>query len=172
MVWPILISVAVTPRISAAVAGSASNTSAPNPASKRIVSPPMCGRLADSRDRRGSADALSCGATCHGVPNHAMANDDIRGIKKTRRRRRVFWFRCNPLSRLRLRLQAGIRIGTRARLASGRHRGSARRARLQHRLAVGLLALQQVDDLIAAQRLEFEQALGQRLEVVALAKGL
>src|SRR5690348_14177676 len=73
--------------------------------------------------------------------------------------------------RLRLRLQAGIRIGTRPRLARGtgrRHGGGARRGRLQHRLAVRFLALEEIDDLVAAQRLEFEQALGQRLEVAAL----
>lgn len=70
--------------------------------------------------------------------------------------------------RLRLRLQAGIRIGPRARLAGRGHGGGARRGGLEHGLAVRLLALEQIDDLVAAQRLELEQALGKRFEVGAL----
>src|SRR5580704_6279771 len=70
--------------------------------------------------------------------------------------------------RLRLRLQAGIRIGARPRLAGRRHRRGARGRGLQHRLAVRLLALQQVLNLVAGQRLEFKQALGQRFQVGAL----
>ena len=61
------------------------------------------------------------------------------------------------------------RVGTRrAALAGGRHRGGARRRRLDHRLAHRPLAGEQVLDLVARQRLEFEQALGERLEVGAL----
>src|ERR1700729_2249013 len=73
--------------------------------------------------------------------------------------------------RLRLRLQAGIRIGTRPRLAGSTrrwHGGRARRGRLQDRLRVRLLALQEIGDLVAAQRLKLEQAFGQRLEIGAL----
>src|ERR1700733_1383686 len=70
--------------------------------------------------------------------------------------------------RLRLWLQSGIRIGTRTRLASGRHCGSARGCRLEHRLAVRLLALQEIHDLIAGERFVFPKALGERLQVVAL----
>src|SRR6476659_6594469 len=73
-----------------------------------------------------------------------------------------------PSLRLRLRLQAGVRIGTRARLAGRWHGGSPRRARLQHRLAVGLLAVEQVLNLVAGKRLELEQALCQGFEVLAL----
>src|SRR6478752_8634393 len=70
--------------------------------------------------------------------------------------------------RLRLRLQAGIRIGSRARLAGRRHGGGARRGRLEYGFAVRLLALEQVDDLVAGERLEFEQALGESFEIGAL----
>src|SRR6185437_2522065 len=68
-------------------------------------------------------------------------------------------------SSLRLRLQPGIRVGTRTRLAGRRYCRGARRGWLQHRLAVGLLALQQVDDLVAGQGLEFEQTLRQGFEI-------
>src|SRR6185295_6228041 len=71
-------------------------------------------------------------------------------------------------SRLRLRLQPRIRIGTRARLAGRRHRGGARAGRFQHRLAVRLLAFEQVLNFVAGQRLEFQQAFCQSLEVGAL----
>src|SRR4051812_20542567 len=70
--------------------------------------------------------------------------------------------------RLRLGLETRVRVGTRARLAGGRHGGGARRARLQHRLAVGLLAVEQVLNLVAAQRLELEQALRECFEILAL----
>jgi hypothetical protein len=65
-------------------------------------------------------------------------------------------------------LQSRIRIGARARLAGRRHGRGARAGRLQHRLAVRLLAVEQVDDLIAGQPLELQQALGQGFEVGAL----
>src|SRR5277367_3773493 len=71
-------------------------------------------------------------------------------------------------SGLRLRLQPGIRIGTRTRLAGRRHRGGTRRRGFQHRLAVRPLALEQVDDFIAAQGFEFQQTLGERFKVGAL----
>src|SRR5580692_6380948 len=69
---------------------------------------------------------------------------------------------------LRLRLQSGIRVWTRTRLASRRHGGSARGRRFEHRLAVRLLALQEIHDLIAGERFVFQKALGERLQVVAL----
>src|SRR5436190_9107012 len=69
--------------------------------------------------------------------------------------------------RLWLRLQTGIRIGPRARLSGGRHRRGTRYRRLQHRLAVRLLALEQILDLVASQRFVFQQALGKGLEVAA-----
>jgi hypothetical protein len=63
MVWPILISVAVTPRISAAEAAgdvsTASAPSAPNLVTKRIDAPPLYFWHAGGRDRRGSARALA-----------------------------------------------------------------------------------------------------------------
>src|SRR5579862_2654559 len=72
-------------------------------------------------------------------------------------------------STLRLRLQrAGFGARPVAAGAGGRHRGVARRRRLDHRFAARPLAEQQILDLVAGQRLEFEQALGQRLEIAAL----
>jgi hypothetical protein len=74
-VWPILISVAVTPRISAAAAGSAINTSA---AIRRAN--------ASFRSHVGAWPMAATGAvqptlslvaqTCHGTPQHAIANQD------------------------------------------------------------------------------------------------
>ena len=72
-------------------------------------------------------------------------------------------------SGLRLRRDvAGRRLGPGRRLAGRRHRGSARRQRLDHGFAHRLLAVEQILDLVAGQRLEFEQALGQSLEIGAL----
>src|SRR5271167_3894750 len=70
--------------------------------------------------------------------------------------------------RLRLWLQSGIRIGPRTRLAGGRHGGSTRGRRFEHRLAVRLLALQEIDDLIAAERFVFQKALGESFQIGAL----
>src|ERR1700723_2411217 len=70
--------------------------------------------------------------------------------------------------RLRLRLQSGIRIGPRTRLAGGRHRGSARGCRLEDRLAVRLLALQEIDDLLTGERFIFQKALGERFQIGTL----
>src|SRR4029453_5975393 len=168
MVWPILISVAVTPRISAAVAGSPSNISAPNPASKRIGFASHVRALGrwPRQARFGRRSLL--------WRKHAMARPTApwttmtSGKKKTAAAPPRFLFKCNPLFRLRLGLEAGVRIGTRARLAGGRHGGGARRARLQHRLAVGVFSVEQVLNLVTAQRLELEQALCQGFEVLAL----
>src|SRR5580692_5847193 len=72
-------------------------------------------------------------------------------------------------STLRLRLQrAGLGARPVAAGAGGRHGGVARRRRLDHRFADRPLAHEQILDLIAGQRLEFEQPLGERLEVGAL----
>src|SRR4051794_31188672 len=71
-------------------------------------------------------------------------------------------------SGLRLRLEAGIRVGPGPRLAGRGHGGGARRGRLQHGFAVRLFALEEIDDLVARQRLELQEALGQRFEVGAL----
>src|SRR5206468_1593486 len=69
--------------------------------------------------------------------------------------------------RLRLRLEAtGLRA--RPRLAGGRHGGAARRGRLDYGFARRPLADQEVLDLVAGERFELEQALGQRLEIGAL----
>jgi hypothetical protein len=57
---------------------------------------------------------------------------------------------------LRLRLRLEPRIGAWARLAGRRHRGGARRGGLQHRLAVRLLAVEQILDLLAAQGFVFQ----------------
>src|SRR5580692_7585508 len=72
-------------------------------------------------------------------------------------------------STLRLRLQRP-RLGARAVAAGagGRHRGVARRGRLDHRFAARPLAQEQILDLVAGERLEFEQSLGQRLQIAAL----
>src|SRR6266403_1885996 len=75
-------------------------------------------------------------------------------------------YNVNCLS-LRLRLQAAG-LGARARLASGRHGRAARRRRLDDGFARWPLAHEQVLDLVAGERLELEQALGQRLEIGAL----
>src|ERR1700733_7184800 len=69
---------------------------------------------------------------------------------------------------LRLWLQSGIRIGTRTRLAGGRHGGSAWGRRLEHRLAVRLLALQEIHDLIAGERFVFQKPLGESFQIGAL----
>jgi hypothetical protein len=79
-----------------------------------------------------------------------------------------FQFFSASASGLRLRLQPGIRVGPRARLAGRRHRRGAWRGRLQHRLAVRLLALEQVLDLVAAQRFEFEVLIGPLRNVYAV----
>src|SRR3954463_10490514 len=68
---------------------------------------------------------------------------------------------------LRLRLQA-TGFGARARLAGRRNSRAARRGRLDHRFACRTLAGEQVLDLVAAQGLELEQALGQGLEIGTL----
>ena len=105
--------------------------------------------------------------TCHGTREHAIPNPGACGIKK-RGVSAAFPYSYAASLRLRLRLQAGVRIGSRARLAGGRYCGGARRSRLQHRLAVGFLAVEQVLNLVAAQRLELEQALCKGFEVLAL----
>src|ERR1700704_870776 len=69
--------------------------------------------------------------------------------------------------RLRLRLQA-TGFGARARLAGRRNSRAARRGRLDHRFTCWTLAGEQVLDLVAAQGLELEQALGQGLEIGTL----
>src|SRR5665213_1621576 len=180
MVWPILISVAVTPRISAAVAarGHASATSAPatpNPVTKRIAALPACLVFSALNGGRAGRGWRAPFATKHGmaagsapiiIVTGAMRKSAYR-IKNAASPPR-FRFRTAMPLRLRLRLQPGIRIGPRARLAGRRHRRGARRGRLQHRLAVGLLALQQILDFVAAQGFEFQQALGQRFQVGAL----
>src|SRR5215813_5786080 len=72
-----------------------------------------------------------------------------------------------PGSGLRLRLEAaGFR--PRPRLAGRRHRRAARRGGLDHGFARRPLAGEQIFDLVAGQRLEFEQPLGQRFEISAL----
>src|SRR5580658_3984679 len=72
-------------------------------------------------------------------------------------------------STLRLRLQwAGLGARPVAAGAGGRHRGVARRRRLDHRFAARPLAQKQILDLVAAERLEFEQPLGERLQITAL----
>jgi hypothetical protein len=94
MVWPILISVAVTPRISAEIAAaghikqatapSAPNPVTPNPAAQRIGLPPLllpCALMARFR--------LS--QTCHGAVADAIIPPTA-GHKKTRRFRRVSLF--------------------------------------------------------------------------------
>src|SRR5271155_3830121 len=70
--------------------------------------------------------------------------------------------------RLRLRLQSGIRIGARTRLAGGRHRGSTRSCRLEHRLAVRLLALPEIHDLVSGERFIFQKTLGESFQIGAL----
>src|SRR5207245_673717 len=72
-----------------------------------------------------------------------------------------------------LRLCLGLRLHAagfraRARLASGRNRGGARRRRLDHGLPARPSAIQQVLDLVARQRLELEETLGKQLQLVAL----
>src|SRR3954452_1679797 len=69
--------------------------------------------------------------------------------------------------RLRLRLQP-TGFGARARLAGRRNSRAARRGRLDHRFACRTLAGQQVLDLVAAQGLELEQALGEGLQIGTL----
>src|SRR6187455_2799724 len=105
--------------------------------------------------------------TCHGVPEHAMPKKSA-SHKKTRRCRRVFSSLDQIRLRLRLGLETRVRIGTRARLAGRRHGRGTRGGRLQHRLAVRLLALEQILNLVAREGLEFKQALGEGLEVFAL----
>src|SRR5919201_5140249 len=70
-------------------------------------------------------------------------------------------------SRLRLRLEA-TGFGTRTRFAGGRHGRATRGCRLDDGFARRPLAGEQILDLVAGQRLEFEQRLGQRLEIAAL----
>src|SRR6266581_9759562 len=70
--------------------------------------------------------------------------------------------------RLRLRLQSGIRIGTWTRLAGRRHRGRARRGRFEDRLAVWLLAVEQILDFITRQRFELQQGLCKSFEIILL----
>src|SRR6185369_8958775 len=80
MVWPILISVAVTPRISAGIAatGSIKQTTAPSapaPVTKRIGFPPPVSSAALKGARSGRYFVPASG-TCHDVatdanPNHA-----------------------------------------------------------------------------------------------------
>src|SRR5207244_7090504 len=85
------------------------------------------------------------------------------------RARRIFRQRSAAVLRLRLRLQwTSRRIGARARLAGGRHGRAARRRRLDYGLAHRPLAGEQVLDLVAGERLELEQALGQELEIGVL----
>src|SRR5581483_1735144 len=82
-------------------------------------------------------------------------------------------FRNSSAGALALRLRgdfAGRPFRARARLAGRRHGGGTRRGRLDHRLAHRAFALEQVLDLVASQRLEFEQALGERFEVGALVR--
>jgi hypothetical protein len=74
MVWPILISVGVTPRISAAIAlaGSASvasTPSAPNLVTTRIGIPsPVCAGLLEWRPLQARVSpALRSGKSCHGA---------------------------------------------------------------------------------------------------------
>src|ERR1043166_660078 len=69
--------------------------------------------------------------------------------------------------RLRLGLQAA-RLGPWPRLAGGRHLRGARGHRLGQSLAHRRLAVEQVLDLVARQRLVLEQALGEHFEVGAL----
>src|SRR3954453_10639946 len=70
----------------------------------------------------------------------------------------VFALKAEQRLRLRLRLQAARpRIGPRARLAGRRHRRTARSDWLDHGFPRRALAQQQVLDLIAGERLEFEQ---------------
>src|SRR5215207_3407199 len=103
MVWPILISVAVTPRISAAfeISGHVSRTSAPiapNFMTKRIDVLPLVSRLAHGRARRhGLIHALARKEACHEAmisANHygdgLRVNRPAAAQQKTRRRRRVF----------------------------------------------------------------------------------
>src|SRR3954447_13185966 len=71
-------------------------------------------------------------------------------------------------SGLRLRLHRAGALRARTALAGRRHRRRARGLRLDHGFARRLLTEQQVLDLVARQRLEFEQALGQNLELGAL----
>src|SRR5262245_7075030 len=74
---------------------------------------------------------------------------------------------CGLTSSLRLRLEAA-RFGARARLAGRRYGRTARGRRLDHGFARWPLAGEQILDLVAGQRLEFEQPLGQRFEIGAL----
>src|ERR1035437_8738518 len=177
MVWPILISVDVTPRISAAVkaAGHVSTASAlttPNLVTKRIdIPPPIYLGTLKRRPRQARLAALSPFVeTCHDTGmdsnhNHYEIEANARAVAQ---KNAALPPRFRFASSLRLRLQPGIRIGTRARLARRRHRRGARSCRLQHRLAVRLLALEQILDLVAAQGFEFKQTLGQRLEIGTL----
>src|ERR1700733_12966048 len=100
MVWPILISVDVTPRISAAgeTAGHISATSAPAAAklvTKRIVSPPLgLQRVQTANHPQARFDPHSVRQTCHDGRSTPIINqDEIEAgapHKKTRRHRRVF----------------------------------------------------------------------------------
>src|SRR5712664_786384 len=79
MVWPILISVDVTPRMLAAVTtaghvSTASALSAPNPMARRIMSLPFLTRSNSARhDRRGLSGSCRKG-TCHGAGMDANHN--------------------------------------------------------------------------------------------------
>src|ERR1700761_9316041 len=122
MVWPILISVAVTPRISAALdaAGHTSAASVPTtPAlvTKRIDAPPLLfGARLRPRSRHDG--------TCHDANMDANRNHGETHRRKKARLEAGLFTMARRNSRpyrtklcLRLRLQTGIRIGTRAWLA-------------------------------------------------------
>src|SRR6266404_1519538 len=96
-----------------------------------------------------------------------MRGKNTRALKNAASPPRSLFNMASP-SRLRLRLQPGVRIGARARLAGGRHRRGARSGRLQHRLAVRLLALEQILNLVAGQGFEFKQALCQGFKIGTL----
>src|SRR5947207_2729887 len=126
MVWPILISVDVTPRISADVAAGsikqATAPSAPTEVTKRISFPPRC-RQPRSGARSGRYLVQRAG-TCHDGRTGAtfmMAQGTAPAQKNAASPPRLL-FSVQELSGLRLRLEAGIRVGARTRLAGGRHR--------------------------------------------------
>jgi hypothetical protein len=90
MVWPILISVDVTPRISAAAATEIRTATAlriANPRTKRIDALPLPALLRRAQGGQPGAvvRALATIKTCHAAGMDAKH-------KKTRRRRRVFDF--------------------------------------------------------------------------------
>src|SRR5437879_3173960 len=142
MVWPILISLAVTPRISAAVEAAdhismASALRAPNLVTKRIDTPPhLCWRAQTAAVAGAVRPAPSpLTETCHDAGMDANRNHHgMRGKTPVHKKRGVaaaFSIQNGRPLRLRLRLQPGVRIGPRARLAGRRHRRGARRGRLQ-----------------------------------------